>query len=139
MLRKELKFTDEQRREYLNMIDHVGQHWLEVFDGEPEFYSAAYWDLLTGIWKKGGEVRKTDAAKLMIGIKSVQTAAKYVETAIERQLLLEKDNPNDARSRLVALSTDMKTRLDAFFDTAVSELKQASQRVAEKTPESIQP
>ena len=129
-----LIYNENQRREYLSMIDRVGMRWLDVFEGNTEFYSAAYWDLLTGTWKQGGSVRKTDAAKLMVGIKSAQTAAKYVESAIEHGFLEEKDNPKDARSKLVELSADIQQRLDLFFDKAVGELRQASHRVAEKGP-----
>ena len=56
-----LKFNDDQRREYLNLTDQVGMKWLEVFEGDTEFYSAAYWDLLTGLWRTDGPRRKTDA------------------------------------------------------------------------------
>ncbi len=127
-----LKYNADQRREYLFMIDRIGRQWLDVFEGNTEFYSAVYWDLLTGIWKRGGEVRKTDAAKLMVGVKSTQTASKYVDQAIERGILLERENPKDARSRLVYLTPDMRERLDAFFDQAVDELRQAAARVEEK-------
>lgn len=138
MVENELKYTEDQRREYLNMIDRVGRNWLEVFDGDSDFYSAAFWDLLTGIWKQGGEARKTDATRLMLGIKSAQTASKYLETAIERRLLLEKENPKDARSRLVALTAEMKSKLDLFFDKAVTELKVASEQVKAKEPLSVE-
>jgi hypothetical protein len=50
--------------------------WLEVLEGDTEFYSAAYWDLLTGLWRTDGPRRKTDAMDLMKGNKSVHTAGK---------------------------------------------------------------
>lgn len=126
-----LKYTDDQRKEYLNMIDHVGQNWLQVFKGDPEFYSSAYWDLLTRIWKSNRPVRKTDALKFMIGIKSAQTAGKYLETAIEHDFIREEENPKDARSKLVSLSPEMRARLDAFFDRAVGEVRAANQVIEE--------
>lgn len=132
MVEDKLKYTEDQRREYMMMTDHVGRNWLEVFEGDPEFYNAAYWDLFTGIWKLGGEARKTDAARLMIGVKSAQTASKYVETAIEKRLLLEKENPKDARSRLVVLTAEMRSRLDRFFDRAVEAVLSAAERVKGK-------
>ncbi|MFQ5483633.1 MAG: hypothetical protein ACE5ER_12845, partial [Nitrospinaceae bacterium] len=98
----------------------------------------AFWDLLTGIWKRGGQVRKTDAAKLMVGIKSAQTAAKYVESALEQRILQETENPKDARSRLVVLTPEMKWKLDAFFNKAVTEMRKASDRVASLGPASIE-
>ena len=126
-----LKYTSDQRKEYLNMIDHVGQNWLQVFCGDPEFYSAAYWDLLTQIWKSERPVRKTDALKFMIGIKSAQTAGKYLETAIKHNFIREEENPKDARSKLVSLSSEMRGRLDTFFDLAVGEVRTAHQAIEE--------
>ncbi|MFQ5451836.1 MAG: hypothetical protein ACE5E9_14520 [Nitrospinaceae bacterium] len=128
----QLKYNSDQRKEYLNMIDRIGQNWLAVFQGNTEFYSAAYWDLLTRIWKYEGPVRKTDAMKFMTGIKSAQTAGKYLETAIQNRFLLEEDNPQDARSKLVVLSRDMRDRLDEFFDLAVGEVQRTNQSIFEK-------
>jgi len=108
------------------MTDSIGMKWLEVFRGDTEFYQASYWDLFTRMWKAQTPVRKTDALKFMVGIKSAQTASKYVETAIKKGLILEKDNPDDARSRLLELSSQMKERLDLFFDQAVDHLKSSS-------------
>jgi inosine-uridine nucleoside N-ribohydrolase len=124
-----LKYNAKQRQEYLKMTERNGLYWVEVFKGNVEFYSAPYWDLLTGIWKCDGSVRKTDASKMMVSIKSAQTAGKYVEAAIKHGFIHEVDNPKDARSKLLALSSDMKTRLDEFFDKAVDELRKASRTV----------
>ena len=126
-----LKYTSDQRIEYLNMIDHVGRNWLNVVRGDPEFYSAAYWDLLTRIWKSTRPVRKTDALKFMIGIKSAQTAGKYLENAIEQDFIREQEHPKDARSKLVSLSPEMRARLDSFFDLAVGEVLTASNKMEE--------
>lgn len=128
----ELKYNCEQRREYLNMTGRIGMHWIGVFEGNSEFYSADYWDLLTEIWKKTDPVRKTDALKFMKGIKSAQTAGKYIETAIQHHFILEEDNPRDARSKLLRLSPDMRARLDLFFDQSVSELRKSNLNVEKK-------
>jgi len=124
-----LKFNDEQRREYLHLTDQVGHKWMEVFEGDADFYSAAYWDLLTGIWRAGGPMRKTDALQLMNGIKSIHTAGKYLETTLQRGIIVETDNPQDARSKLVTLSPDMRGKLDQFFDNAVDALGQSAEQV----------
>jgi len=130
-----LEYSESQRKEYLNMIDKVGMDWLEVFKVDTEFYSAAYWDLFTRLWKSGVSERKTDALKFMVGIKSAQTAGKYIETAIKKKLIIEKDNPEDARSRLLELSPQMKERLDIFFDKAVGNLKNSNRIIeASETP-----
>lgn len=124
-----LKFNNEQRREYLHLTEQVGRKWLEIFEGDADFYSAAYWDLLAGIWRADGPMRKTDALQLMNGIKSVHTAGKYLETTLDRGMVIETDNPQDARSKLVALSPDMRKKLDGFFDNAVDALGQSAQQV----------
>ncbi len=127
-----LRYNDMQRREYLAMIDRVGQGWLGVFSGNTDFYSANYWDLLTELWRTNGPVRKTDALRSMRAIKSAHTAGKYVQSAIQRGVLVEADNPEDARSKLVMLSPDMRQRLDAFFDAAVSEVRTANHTIERK-------
>ncbi len=115
-------YTDAQRREYLHMIDRVGVAWLRVFGDDTEFYSANYWDLLNRLWRSDKPVRKTDALGFLTAVKSAHTAGKYLERAIERGFVVETENPEDARSRLVSLSADMRARLDDFFDTAVGEI-----------------
>lgn len=124
-----LEYNHDQRREYLEMTDRIGAGWLEVFQGNTDFYSAVYWDLLTGIWRRDGPVRKTDALNSMTAIRSAHTAGKYVEAALAQGLLVEEDNPEDARSKLLGLSPEMKDKLDAFFDLAVGELRKSKRRV----------
>ena len=134
----DLQYNDHQRKEYLNMIDRIGTEWLDVFKGDTEFYQAAYWDLFTRLWKSGVSERKTDALKFMVGIKSAQTAGKYIETAIKKKLIVEKDNPEDARSRLLELSPQMKERLDLFFDQAVGHLKHSNKIVESSQTSSLE-
>lgn len=129
-----LKYNADQRAEYLFMTDRIGIRWLEVFQGDTEFYSAAYWDLLTGLWRIQDPVRKTEALNFMKAIRSPHTAGKYMDVAIKRGLIVETDNPEDARSKLVGLASHMRTQLDGFFDTAVGELRQANQNLIEKGP-----
>ncbi|MDH3602203.1 MAG: hypothetical protein OEU26_21535, partial [Candidatus Tectomicrobia bacterium] len=119
-----LKYNAEQHREYLNMLDKVAQRWLKVFDHNTEFYSAAYWDLLTRIWKEDKPIRRTDALRFMTSIKSAATAGKYIDEAIRQGFLCETTNPQDARSKLLELSPDMRARLDAYLDDTISELRQ---------------
>jgi len=118
-----LKYNDDQRKEYFKTTLRMGASWVSVFEEDEEFYSSAYWDLLTNIWMKGAPVRKTDALRFMTNIKSPHTAGKYVETAIAKGILIEEDNPDDARSRLLTLSPKMRERLDGFFDGCVSDIR----------------
>ena len=134
----DLQYNVNQRKEYLNMIDRIGAEWLGVFQGDAEFYQAAYWDLFTRLWKSGIPERKTDALKFMVGIKSAQTAGKYIETAIKKKLIIEKDNPEDARSRLLELSPQMKERLDLLFDRAVDHLRKSNSIIESSQSPSIE-
>jgi hypothetical protein len=129
-----LQYNDAQRREYLHMIDNVGQRWLKVFDNDTGFYSAVYWDLLTRIWKAERPVRRTDALKFLTSVKSPATAGKYIDGALQQGLLRETSNPQDARSKLLELSPNMRARLDAFFDEAVSEVRHAYAAIGRKGP-----
>ncbi len=133
------KYNQAQHREYLEMMERNGTHWLEIFRGNREFYSAAYWDLLTQLWKGDRPVRKTEALKYMVAVKSPHTAGKYVESAIRSGLLVETDNPEDARSKLVSLSPEAKKRLDAFFDAAVTELRRSIVTIDRKGPSPEEP
>lgn len=129
-----MKYNRQQHKEYLNMTAQIGLEWVSVFEGNTEFYSAVYWDLLAKTWKCDGPVRKTDALKFMTAIKSPHTAGKYVETAIRQGILVETDNPDDARSKLLTLSPEMRQKLDAFFDRAVSELRRSNRTMDELGP-----
>jgi hypothetical protein len=127
-----LQYNDEQRREYLNFTDILTQSWLDVFNLDTEFYSAVYWDLFTRMWKADKPVRRTDALRFMTSVKSAATAGKYIDDAIRQGFLLEYANPEDARSKLLELSPDMRARLDTYFDHAVSALRQATQAIGAK-------
>ncbi len=120
------KYSDAQRREYLELIDRVSRVWLSVFENNRQFFSTDYWDLLSRMWQAGAPVRKTDALNFMTAIKSTHTAGKYLDTAMRYGYIIETENPNDARSKLVDLSSDMRPRLDEFFDIAVDEVLSAS-------------
>ncbi len=134
-----LKYNREQRQEYLGMTGRIGAEWLHLFGGNTAFYSAAYWDLLTGIWRAGGPLKKTDALKLMTAVKSPHTAGKYVGAALRHGILEERDNPDDARSKLVALSPGMQARLDEFLDAAVGEVRATGRTLDVKGPSPAEP
>jgi DNA-binding MarR family transcriptional regulator len=124
-----LRYTDADRHTYLEFLDQMGLKWVDLFAGDTEFYSAAYWDLLTFLWRTPDPVRKTDAQGAITGIKSPLTAAKYVETAIKRGLIIEKPNPTDARSKLLALSPALRAQLDGFFDDAVAAMCTTAEKI----------
>ena len=133
------RYNRDQHMEYLHHTDRIGLRWIDVFQGNTEFYSAAYWDLFTRMWRNGAPVRKTDVLGFMKGIKSAHTAGKYLDTAIDHGLLIETDNPEDARSKLLSLSPVMEDRLDEFFDSAVGELCRACRVIDTKGPSPEEP
>ena len=124
-----LKYNAEQRQEYLELMDRMSLHWLGVFGGKEAFYSAQYWDLFKTVWRSARPITKTEALRCMTGIKSAHTAGRYLETAIAEGLLVEEDNPQDKRSRIIRLAPEMKRSLDSFFDRAVSELRKSNKAV----------
>ncbi len=130
----DLVYTPPQHREYLEMMDRVSQKWLEVFEGDEDFYSAQYWDLFTRIWRADKPVTKTQALRFMTGVKSAHTAGKYLEAAMRKNLLVEEENPQDKRSMIIVLTPEMHARLDGFFDNAVDQLRLSNRALKGKGP-----
>ena len=62
-------YSDKQRVEYLALLNGIGECWNGVFGGNRKYYSAAYFDLLTGLWKHG-EVTKSEALNFIKAIHS---------------------------------------------------------------------
>ncbi len=127
-----MKYNRDQHGEYLRMMDRIGDNWIRMFEGDTHFYSAVYWDLLTYLWAEGGGARKTDALRSMKSVKSAHTAGKYVEAAIRKGILKERENPEDARSKLLVLAPRTQSRLDLFFDAAVGELRRSLESIRRK-------
>ena len=100
-----------------------------MFEGDTDFYDAAYWDLFTNMWRSRTPVRKTDALKFMTSIKSAHTAGKYLDVALKHGMLLEQENPADARSKLLTLSEDLRRKLDAFFDLVIGQMQKTSKQI----------
>lgn len=123
-------YSNKAHRQYLDLLAHVGERWLEIFGGDTDFYSGHYWDLLTTLWEHQDPMRKTDAIACMKSVRSPHTAGKYLDSAIAAGIIIETGNPRDARSRLVTLSDDMRARIDAMFDDAVAELCASAERIA---------
>jgi len=121
-----MTYSRQQRQAYLDMIDGIGARWIAVFEGDRDFYSTAYWDLLTALWSAAAPLRKTDALAAIKGVRSAHTAGKYLAAATRHGLVEERCNPADARSKLVALSPEMQARLDAFLDDAVARVQETA-------------
>lgn len=124
-----LTFSNDQHRAYMDFTDIILREWIEVFEGDTEFYDAAYWDLFTNMWRTRTPVRKTDALKFMTSIKSAHTAGKYLDMALKHGMILEQENPADARSKLLTLSEDLRQQLDAFFDLVIGQMQKTCKQI----------
>ena len=129
-----LKYNNAQHRVYLELMDRVSDNWLLIFDGNTEFFSAPYWDLLRGLWRQSTPIRKTDAMAYMRSVKSAHTAGKLIDAAIGAGFLVEHENPKDARSKLLEVSPDTRARIDEVFDRAVTEIRKAERRIEASGP-----
>lgn len=123
-----LTFSNDQHRTYMDFTDTIGREWIRVFEDDT-FYDAAYWDLFTNMWRARTPVRKTDALKFMSGIKSAHTAGKYLDLALKKGLLIEQENPKDARSKLLLVAPSLRNRLDQFFDLVITEMQKTSKLI----------
>lgn len=125
-------YTREQHIECLRLLDRNRDEWNRLFEIDMRPYSTVYWELLTYLWAEGGSARKTDALRSIKSIKSPHTAGKYVEVAVRKGMLEERENPKDARSRLLVLAPQTKMRMDAFLDHAVDELRRSWDAIRRK-------
>ena len=126
------KYTREQHEEYLDMLNHIGMRWTAAFRGNIKFYSAAYFDLFTGMWNEGVPIKKTDALELIKALKSSHTVAKCVDAAVRKNLIIEAPNPDDHRSKLLRLSPEVERALDSFFDDEIDQMKRTIREIAKK-------
>tara|TARA_R110000868_G_scaffold408138_2_gene690440 strand:+ start:15067 stop:15615 length:549 start_codon:yes stop_codon:yes gene_type:complete len=122
-------YTREQHMECLRLLDRIRDAWVRFLDADARSSAAVYWDLLSYLWAEGGSARKTEARRSMKSLKSAHTAGKYVKAAIHKGMLEERENPKDARSRLLVLAPQTKMRMDAFLDWAVDELRHSSDAI----------
>ena len=126
---KKHTFTHNQHREYLSLLDRLRDTWLEVFDGNRDFYQAHYWDLLAMMWWHEEPVRKTDALGFMTSVKSPHTAAKYIDVTVAEGFIEEVENPADGRSSLLSLAPHMRARMNDVLDGALGELITTAQHI----------
>jgi hypothetical protein len=111
-----MKFTPQQQREFIKLTRKTGAEWVDVFQGNTDYYATYYWDLLREMWFVNKPMMVSEALKSMQSVKSPFTARKHLQKAINGGLIIERKNPDDERSVLVELSPDLRAKLDKHFD-----------------------
>ena len=114
-----MKYTGQQQREFIKLTRKTGAEWVEVFQGNTDYYASYYWDLLTEMWNVNKPVMVSEALKSMRSVKSPFTARKHLQKAINGGIIIERKNPDDERSVLVELSAEMRSKLDKHFDRVI--------------------
>ena len=116
---------DETRCRFIRQLTSVDEYWVEVL-GDSLFHDMNYYDLFTGMWLRhnsepGGafRFRKSELHRFMPHV-SQRTAVKYVQTAIDRGLLVEETDSADLRSKRITMSPDLQRRIELFLDYAIS-------------------
>jgi DNA-binding MarR family transcriptional regulator len=119
-MRKTAKSAERhhQRQQFVQALNAMDGAWVRFLQ-DKDILDINYSDLYTGLWSAGDPLRKQEALLLMRHL-SPQTAKKYLDNAIAKGLIVELPDPSDGRAKLIALSPELKRRLEDFFDHAIT-------------------
>ncbi|MES1990903.1 MAG: MarR family transcriptional regulator [Pseudomonadota bacterium] len=126
-MKKTVKSTERHRNrhQFVQALNSMDGAWVRFLE-DKDILDINYSDLYTGLWSAEEPLRKQEALLLMRHL-SLQTAKKYLDNAIAKGLLVELADPSDGRAKLIALSPDLKRRLEDFFDHAIELFRKALQ------------
>ena len=120
----EPSYTRDQYKLYLNMMERVATKWTLAFQDNDTYYATELWDLFTKLWKAGGVAKKRDAFRFMRGYRGERSAERLIlQAALDGYLVYDK------KQGTVAMTEELKQRLEDFFDTAVDELMRSSELI----------
>jgi len=113
----------KQRSAIAQAIMDIDIQWSKTF--QSTCLSLDYCDLFTHMWLCRSEPqRKTDLYPLMPNVCN-RTAVKYVQRAIDDGYLVEYQDENDRRVRLVGLSDDVSIDVERFLDYSTRRFREA--------------
>lgn len=126
-MKKSLKQAErhQQRQKFVHALNNMDGAWVRFLQ-DKDILDINYSDLYTGLWSAQAPLHKQEALLLMRHL-SPQTAKKYLDNAIAKGLIAEIPDPKDGRAKLIALSPDLKNRLEDFFDHALEIFRKALQ------------
>ena len=124
-----MKYTAEQQREFIKLSRKTGASWIDVFQGNTDYYATYYWDLLTEMWFVNKPIMVSDALKSMRSVKSPFTARKHLQKAIDGKIVIERKNPDDERSMLVELAPNLRANLDKYFDGVIGSMIELAENI----------
>ena len=111
-----MKKANTQRIQAAQAIFAIDSFWAETF-ADTALSDLNYCDLFTQMWlaRNGPAQPKTELYNLMPNI-SRRTAVKYVQKAIDDEILIEHECETDKRIRLVTLSDRAVDKVERFLD-----------------------
>ena len=124
-MKKTAKSAERQQQlhKFVQALNAMDGTWVRFLQ-DKDVLDINYSDLYTGLWAAAAPLRKQEALLLMRNL-SPQTAKKYLDNAVAKGLLIELPDPSDGRAKLIALSPDLKGRLEDFFDNAIEIFRKA--------------
>jgi hypothetical protein len=119
-----MRYSQETRKKFLLAHLDMASRWGDLFD-DKELDSLHYLDLFLGMWLHSDKLlTKTEVQSFMPRL-GHQTAAKYINHAVDSGFIAEVENPEDSRSKLLALPKSIVNDVNKLLDKSIDVMKKA--------------